>query len=107
MKGYTEFPITINLPFEHSCKECNDFCLEYRADFKDVPLKKVVSDFLHGKKVTWEIPETIIPDYCDKQKKQVDPAAKEPCFIWTGSHEAWFPHIRASIVDGKLKVVFE
>ena len=106
MKGYTEVPITIDLPFEHCCKACGNFCLEYRADFKEVPFRKILSDVIHGKKVVLQIPQTIIPNYCDKHKKQVDPAAKEPCFIWTGSHEEWIPYIRASIVDGKVKVKF-
>lgn len=103
----TDVKVTIGLPFSYCCKQCDNFCLEYRTDFKDVPLRKQLSDFIHGRKVVWEIPETVIPNYCDKLKKEVNPKAKESCFIWTGSYEAWFPDITATIIEGKVKVVFE
>lgn len=99
--------IEIDLPFEHCCKDCNHFCLEYRTDFKAVPLRQVISKWIHGKKVEWNRARTIVPNWCNKHKVRINPNAKESCFVWTGSHEEWIPDIEATIVDGTVKVIVE
>lgn len=105
MKGYTEVPITIDLPFEHSCKDCLEFA--HHCDIvRDATKRELIGDFFGRVQIRQKRLIKSRPNWCMKHKKQVDPEAKEPCFIWTGSHEAWMPKITATIVDGKVKVVF-
>lgn len=106
MKGYTPWKIEIDLPFEHYCKGCVEFDPHFNI-LRDATLREKIGDFFYSHPIREKRVIESRPNWCSKHKKQVDPAAKEPCFIWTGSHEAWMPKITATIVDGKLKVVFK
>jgi len=102
----TEVSITIELPFEHCCKDCLEFDPQFNI-VRDATWREKLRDFFYSKPIGEKRVTESRPNWCGKLKKQVDPAAKEPCFIWTGSHEEWMPDITATIVNGKVKVVFE
>lgn len=105
-KGYTDWPVTIALPFEHRCKDCVEYDPQFNIT-REAKWREMISDFLHGETIRSKRVIKSKPNFCFKHTKQVHPLAKEPCFEWCGSHEEWYPEIEATIIDGKLKVIFQ
>lgn len=101
-----QVPITIELPFQHRCKDCTHFHREWKT-YRAARTREILGDFFSRHPVNWERVVDIKPNLCRQLERQVDPEAQEKCFEWQGSHEEWLPEIHAKIVDEQVKVTFE